>query len=148
MQGDVKLLTSLEVGAWRGLLRTHAEIVRELDAELVAEHGLPLRAYEVLLLLHEAPGGRLRMSELAERALLSLSGTTRVVDRLAREGYVERIRAEGDGRGVEARPTRAGTALFRLARATHLAGVRARFLSHFTAAELAALAATWERLGA
>ncbi len=148
MQGDVKLLTPVEVGAWRGFLRAHAELARELDDELVAEHGLSLRGYEVLLLLHESPRGRLRMSDLADQALLSLSGTTRVVDRLAREGFVRRTRVEGDGRGVEARPTKAGTRLFRQARATHLAGVRARFLSHFSVAELDALAATWERLRA
>ena len=55
MQSTVKLLSPLELGAWRGLLRSHAAIVRELDAQLEARHGLSLTAYEVLLLLHEAP---------------------------------------------------------------------------------------------
>jgi DNA-binding MarR family transcriptional regulator len=146
MQGDVKLLTELELGAWRGFLRTHASLVRELDAELQTGHGISLSAYEVLLLLHEAPEGRLRMSELAGSALLSLSGMTRLVDRLVRDGLVERERCEDDRRGFFATPTAAGTALFERARATHLDGVRSRFLSRFAPAELASLAATWQRL--
>lgn len=146
MQRNVKSLTRVEAGAWRGLLRTHAAIVRALDAELVQEHGISLTAYEVLLLLHEAPERRLRMAELAEQALLSLSGMTRLVDRLVRSGHVDRERCREDGRGVVVRPTRAGTALFRAARATHLHGIRARFLSRLSGAELRRLGATWERL--
>jgi DNA-binding MarR family transcriptional regulator len=139
-------LTELELGAWRGLLRTHALLVRELDAELEAAHGLSLSAYEVLLLLHEAPERRLRMSELAESALLSLSGMTRLVDRLVESGLVERERCADDKRVLYARPTRAGTALFTAARATHLRGVRSRFLDRFADADLGRLGDYWRRL--
>jgi DNA-binding MarR family transcriptional regulator len=146
MQGDVKLLTELELDAWRGLLRAHARLVRELDLELESEHGLSLSAYEVLLLLHEAPERRLRMSELASSALLSLSGMTRLVDRLVRAGLVERERCAEDGRVLYARPTRAGSALFSAARATHLGGIRERFLDRFSEPELVRLAGYWQRL--
>ena len=135
-----------ELGAWRGLLRAHAEITRELDADLTSEHGLSLSSYEVLLYLADAPEGRLRMSELAESVLLSRSGLTRLVDRLAREGLIERVRCDADARGWFAQVTPAGRELFASARSTHLDGVRARFLERYSRAELRQLAAFWERL--
>lgn len=143
MQVTVNPLSELELGAWRGLLRTHAALVRDLDAQLEAEHGLSLSAYEVLLLLAEAPQGRLRMSELAESSLLSLSGTTRLVDRLVGAGHVERERCAEDRRGLWARLTPAGADLFRRARETHLRGIRERFLSRLSDAQLTALAEVW-----
>ena len=147
MQGAVKPLTELELGAWRGMLRAHASLVRGLDAELEAAHGISLSGYEVLLLLHEAPERRLRMSELAESALLSLSGMTRLVDRLVRAGLVERERCADDKRVLYARPTRAGTTLFEAARDTHLRGVRERFLGRFDDSDLGRLDELWRRLG-
>lgn len=146
MQGTVKSLSQLELGAWRGLLHAHATLVRELDAELESANGLSLRAYEVLLLLHGADHGRLRMSELAESALLSLSGMTRLVDRLVRAGLVERERCTEDKRVTYARPTKAGSALFGAARTTHLRGIRRRYLSHFDEDDLRRLDAYWRRL--
>ena len=140
------MLTERELGAWRGLLRAHATLVRRLDAELEAAHGISLSAYEVLLLLHEAPDRRLRMSELAGSALLSLSGMTRLVDRLVDAGLVERERCDEDKRVLYARPTRAGSALFATARATHLRGIRELYLDRFSEGDLGRLAEVWQRL--
>src|SRR5919106_1725013 len=70
------LLNRDELGAWRGLLRVHAGMTKTLDAELMREHRLPLSSYEVLLYLADSPGGRLRMSELADSVLLIRSGLT------------------------------------------------------------------------
>src|SRR3712207_3729431 len=145
MQASVKL-DELELAAWRGLLRAHASLVRALDEELQTAHGLALSSYEVLLLLHEAPGRRLRMTELAESALLSLSGMTRLVDRLERGDFVAREPCETDRRVTYARLTPAGLELFRRARVTHLRGVRARFHSQLSEDEQRALAAIWPRL--
>jgi len=83
-------LSPAELGAWRGFLRVHSALSRELDSELVAEHGLSLSSYEVLLFLAESPDGRMRMAELAESVLLSRSGLTRLADRLERDGLVTR----------------------------------------------------------
>ena len=58
--------TDAELTAWRGFLRTYATLTKELDAELEAEHGLPLVSFEVLAHLSEADGGRLRMNDLGE----------------------------------------------------------------------------------
>jgi DNA-binding MarR family transcriptional regulator len=120
--------------------------VRELDAELDAAHGLPLTSYDVLIYLRSAPDRRLRMAELADSVLLSRSGVTRLVDRLVREGLIVRDTCESDGRGSFAVLTDKGEELLARARPTHLAGVRERFLRHFTEEELETLGRYWERV--
>ena len=72
-------LDDLEMSAWHSMLRAHASVVRRLEAELTAEHGLSLPAYEVLSHLSDVPDRSLRMTELSEAALLSPSGVTRLV---------------------------------------------------------------------
>ena len=139
-------LSPAELGAWRGFLRAHSMLVKALDAEMQAAHGLPLSSYEVLITLRTAPGQRLRMAELADRVILSRSGMTRLVDRLEREGLLEREPCDSDARGYFAVLTRAGEELLATARATHLDGVRERFVGHFDADELATLARWWDRL--
>jgi DNA-binding MarR family transcriptional regulator len=142
----VRELTVAELGAWRGLLRVHSALVKALDAELLAGHRLPLTSYEVLINLQAAPGRRRRMAELADSVLLSRSGMTRLVDRLEREGLIERDNCTSDGRGTFAVLTDKGEALLSRARATHLDGVRERFLRHFTEEEQNALRKYWERV--
>jgi DNA-binding MarR family transcriptional regulator len=139
-------LSATELGAWRGMLRVHAALVRELDAELDAAHDLPLSSYDVLIYLRSAPDKRLRMAELADSVLLSRSGVTRLVDRLVREGLIVRDTCESDGRGSFAVLTTKGEELLARARPTHLAGVRERFLRHFGEDELRTLARFWERV--
>jgi DNA-binding MarR family transcriptional regulator len=140
------LLTHDELGAWRGLLRVHAGMTKALDAELMREHRLPLSSYEVLLYLADSPEGRLRMSELADRVLLSRSGLTRLVDRMERDGLLRRQRCEVDQRGWFAEITDDGRELFERARRTHLDGVRERFLSHLSRDEQRTLAELWEKV--
>src|SRR5918992_4340211 len=142
----IRELTAEELGAWRGLLRVHSALVKALDAELLAGHDLPLTSYEVLINLQAAPGRRRRMAELADSVLLSRSGTTRLVDRLERDGLLERDTCSSDGRGTFAVLTEKGEALLARARRTHLDGVRERFLRHFAPDELRLLAAYWERV--
>jgi DNA-binding MarR family transcriptional regulator len=140
------LLDRDELAAWRGLLRAHSELTRELDAELTREHDLPLSSYEVLLFLADSDDGRMRMSELADSVLLSRSGLTRLVDRLERRGYLTRRRCESDARGLFAEITPEGRRAFDDARVTHLDGVRRLFLSHFSRDELRTLGALWQRV--
>jgi DNA-binding MarR family transcriptional regulator len=140
-------LDELELGAWRGLLRTHAALSRQLDAELAAQHGLGLSTYEVLLFLADSPGGHMRMAELADSVLLSRSGLTRLVDRLVRDDLVERKTCPGDARGMNAAITAKGRERFAAARRTHLDGVRRRFLDHLSNDEMQALAGIWSRMG-
>ena len=86
----VTLLSPRELAAWRGFLRVHSGIVRELNAELETTHALPLAHYEVLFHLDGAPCGRMTMSALAQSVLLSQSGVTRLVDRLVRVEHPQR----------------------------------------------------------
>ncbi|MBA2504954.1 MAG: MarR family transcriptional regulator [Thermoleophilaceae bacterium] len=139
-------LTAGELAAWRGMLRTYAAVMRDLDSELQEAHGLALSSYEVLLALNEAPDGCVRMSDLAEQVLLSRSGLTRLADRLERDGLIERRPCPSDARGSLATLTEEGRSRFADARSTHLAGVRSRFLEHFDEHELATLGTYWERL--
>ncbi len=132
-------LTDTELGAWRAFLRAHSHVTRLLEAELVAEHELALPSYDVLLHLAEAPGRRLRMTELADQVLLSRSGLTRLVDRLSRDGLVERAACPNDARGTHAVLTDAGLARLRTAAPTHLRGVSEHVLSRLSAKEVTLL---------
>jgi uncharacterized membrane protein/DNA-binding MarR family transcriptional regulator len=138
--------TELGERAWRGLLRTHACLVKRMDAELERAHGLPLSSYEVLHHLAQASSGRMRMCDLAEHAHLSRSGLTRLVDRLERDGLLDRCSCEHDARGAYACLTEAGRERLAEARSTQLAVVREHFSSHFSAAEVRAMADMWERI--
>jgi DNA-binding MarR family transcriptional regulator len=139
-------LNSAELAVWRGFLRVHAALAKQFDAELERRHGLPLSSYEVLINLHHAPGHKLRMADLADRALLSRSGMTRLVDRLERQGLLARDTCVSDARGCFAVLTDAGEEVLDKARATHLDGVRERFLSHLSDEDFERLAGIWERM--
>jgi DNA-binding MarR family transcriptional regulator len=139
-------LSAAELDAWRALLRAHSALTKTLDAELEAEHALPLSSYEVLLRLDAAPERRMRMCDLAESVLLSRSGLTRLVDRLERDGLVARDSCTHDARGSFAVLSDAGALRLCSARATHIDGVRRHFLARFSPAELAALAELLARL--
>jgi DNA-binding MarR family transcriptional regulator len=139
-------LCEAELCAWRGLLRVHASVLKTLDAELEATHGLQLTSYEVLIQLVEAPGRRMRMCDLADSVLLSRSGMSRLVDRLERDGLIERCACTDDARGAFAVLTPAGLALLDAARPTHLAGIRRCFLAQFSDEELRQLGRFWTRL--
>src|SRR3954449_6254596 len=139
-------LTEAELAVWRGFLRVHAALAKQLDAELDRTHGIPLTSYEVLINLQSSPDRRLRMADLADRALLSRSGMTRLVDRLERQGLLVRDTCASDARGCFAVLTDAGEALLARARPTHLDGVRRRFLSHLEAEDFERLTELWERV--
>src|SRR5580698_6696845 len=132
-----------ELRAWRGLLRAHACLAKRLDAELEQAHHLPMTSYEVLHHLEEAPGGRMRMRDLAEQAQLSRSGLTRMVDRLEREELLERCSCAHDARGSYACLTASGRERVEEAHVTHLAVVREHFFSRFSEGELSLLADMW-----
>jgi len=132
--------------AWRGLLRAHACLAKRLDAQLEQAHRLPVSSYEVLDHLEHSTGGRMRMCELAEQAQLSRSGLTRLVDRLEREGLLERCSCEHDARGSYACLTRTGRERLMEARGTHLAVVKEYFRSLFPEGELSVLVEMLERI--
>lgn len=133
-------LTDVEMDAWQALLHAHHQITRALDAELREEHGLTFGEYDVLLRLARAPDRSLRMTEIAQRVLISPSGLTRVVDGLEAKGVVERRRDGDDARVVRAQLTDAGRDKVRKAARTHLRGIREHFTGRLTDSQLRAIA--------
>ena len=126
------------LAAWRALLRSHATLMRQLERNLEQETGLALADFDVLAQLALA-GGSLRMTELADRALISRSGMTRRVDRLIREGLVRRAHAEADARGVVILLTDSGLDRMIVAAPVHMRGVSDLFLTKLDDQELAVL---------
>ncbi|MDQ1510625.1 MAG: hypothetical protein QOG50_2469 [Actinomycetota bacterium] len=140
-------LTRDEQAFWRAFLKAMIVVPRALYAELEEAERLDGSEYGVLVVLSEAKGRRLRMSELASLCSLSISGMTRIVDRLAKEGLVERVRAGEDTRQVIAVLTDAGLRRLKHAYPVHLGGVRRYVIDHLDGFDLGALAEAFERFG-
>jgi DNA-binding MarR family transcriptional regulator len=132
--------------AWRSYLQSHASIVRMLDAELMAEHGMTARDYEVLLYLAQAEDRHLPMSALAERTMLTRSGITRLIDGLVAAGWIQRVACPNDARVSYAQLTDTGYEKLREAGCSHVTSIRRLFLEHFTLQEIDQLASLLRRL--
>ena len=126
------------LAAWGSLLRAHATLMRQLQTDLEKETGLALADFDVLAQLASA-GGELRMTELAERALISRSGMTRRVARLVGDGLLRRADADADGRGVVVALTDAGVARLTETAPAHARGIAGYFVSRLEDEELAVL---------
>jgi DNA-binding MarR family transcriptional regulator len=137
---------SARLTAWRTLLEAHAAVTDRLERELLAERELPLSRYEVLLVLAEAPEGRLRMQELAQRVLLSKSGLSRLVDRMEETGLVRREQCPSDRRGWFAVLTEPGRSVLRRSAPVHLRGVEEHFARHLDRDEARVLTAALGRV--
>jgi DNA-binding MarR family transcriptional regulator len=135
-----------QLAAWRLLLEAHAATTELLERELVAERGLPLSRYDVLLNLAEAPGGRLRMQELSASVLLSKSGLSRLVDRMVEAGLVRRERCQDDRRGWFAVLTDQGRSALRRAAPVHLRGIHEHFARYLDPAEVEVLTAALSKV--
>jgi DNA-binding MarR family transcriptional regulator len=127
------------IATWRLFLKAHAHLERRLDEDLRSEHDLTLAEYDAMLQLAESPTHRLRMHELADRVVLSRSGVTRLIDRLVRDGWVERSACSTDARGAEAVLTASGLDRLRAASPTHLRGISDHFLETMDATQLTAV---------
>jgi DNA-binding MarR family transcriptional regulator len=136
MPEDLTPLDAVEESAWRALARFFVAAPRLLDEDLQRGAHMSLSAYTILLHLSEAPGWGLRMTELANRAYLSGSRTTRLVDELIADRLVRKERNVADGRGFDVTLTDQGMAALRRAYPVHLRSVRTRVLDHVTRSSL------------
>ena len=118
-------LNAAEQQMWHGYLDSTRLLLRTLDRQLTAESGINLTDFEILVLLSEAPGRRMRMNELADGTLTTRSGVTRAVKRLVEAGWVQQARCEDDKRGQYAELTEAGMDKLRTAAPGHVNVVRA-----------------------
>ena len=137
--------TAAEFGAWRGMLRIHSTVFRELDRHLLAEHGFGVDSYGVLVTLVSPPAHTMPIGELGQRRNLSPSGISRSVDRLAKLGLLERRINPDDGRSLLVGLTANGIRRLRLAQVTHHRIVRQMLLSHLDQGDLARLGELWEK---
>lgn len=132
----------------RAIGRAIVVLPRVMDADLTREQGLTLNEYGTLVQLSQAPDRRLRMSELAAACEVSLSGMTRIVGRLERDGLVVRVQCAEDARGSNAVLTEAGLRRLERAYPTHVASLRRHVLDHLTELDLARLADALARCAA
>ncbi|MBV8983332.1 MAG: MarR family transcriptional regulator [Acidimicrobiia bacterium] len=121
-------------------------MLQALDAELRQTHGLAVTEFDVLITLYNAPDSRLGMSALAERVLLSPAGTTHLVTRLERDGYVRREVDPTDRRKWFTVLTSEGDRVLREARHTHNDVLRRTFFSATSQSERRILQRVWRRL--
>ena len=133
------------IGAWRSLLRANATLMRQLETDLEQQTGLALADYDVLAQLAIADG-ELRMTDLANRALISRSGMTRRVAQLVDEGMVRRSEANADGRGVMVALTDAGIARLSETAPAHARGIAEYFVSRLDDQELAVLESALDKV--
>jgi DNA-binding MarR family transcriptional regulator len=128
-----------ETSLWRTFLGTHRQIVDRLAEQMQTDHQLPLEWFDVLIHLADVPGKRLRQRELRDRLLLSESGVSRMLARMAEAGVLERRPADDDRRGVEVALTEAGEALLATAVESHLKLVATLFTDRLSVTDRVAL---------
>jgi len=139
-------LTATEEEFFRALGRAILTVPRALELDLLRDQHMSLTEYFTLMHLSEAPGRQLRMSDLAAAAALSLSGMTRIVQRLEAAGLVQRERSADDGRGWHAVLTDAGLERLRQAWPSHLASVRRHVFDQLGDVDLPSMAAAMRRV--
>lgn len=132
--------------AWAALSAAHARIDRQLADALAHRCGLSINEFEILLRLHRAAGGRLRLGELNESVPLTQPALSRAVTRLAGRGLVTRSGAPGDGRGVLIILGAAGADALERAIPVHAQAIRAALLDRLSQAEQDMLAEVLSRV--
>jgi DNA-binding MarR family transcriptional regulator len=121
-------------------LEAQAELVGVLDRELRAACGLPLKWLEVLIRLARSPGQTLTASDLARAVVLSSGGATRLVDRLERDGLIQRRPDDGDRRIVRVALTEHGQAVLASALPAHLDSIDRHLVASLGADRVKSLA--------
>ncbi|APA94110.1 MarR family winged helix-turn-helix transcriptional regulator [Nocardia seriolae] len=139
-------LNDEERAAWLAFLNAAGPLERRIDRQLERDSGLSHLQYEILVRLDDAPGGELRMTELAALLLNSKSKLTYQIDQLERAGLVDRRGCATDLRAVYARLTAAGRERLEQAAPGHVETVREFFVDAFTPDQLAAVTAGFSEI--
>jgi DNA-binding MarR family transcriptional regulator len=137
-------LSKEEDAAYQALMRVVFALPRAVTADIVPVCGLGLSEYMVLETLSNAPNRQLRVKEFVSACGLSLSGVSRIIDRLDREGLIRRVRSQEDGRGTVAVLTDAGQASLEQVYLVHLTSIRRHIFQHLGAVDLARLTSSME----
>jgi DNA-binding MarR family transcriptional regulator len=138
-------LNAAEMKAWRRYIVASRRLLEALDLDLV-QHELSMADYEILAQLSDAPERRMRMSELADVAMLSRSRLSHRMKVMEKAGWVKREACPIDKRGYFAVMTAKGWKAIVAAAPDHVESVRARFVDHLSKGDQAALAEIFERV--
>ncbi|WP_409345045.1 MarR family winged helix-turn-helix transcriptional regulator [Paenibacillus sp. MBLB4367] len=139
-------VTEKQLAAWRLFIKTHAKIIESIELDLAEQKKVPLTTYDVLIALFEAPDHRLRFGELNRKVVLSKSGLTRLIDRLERDGLIQREKSEEDRRGAYAVLTHEGEMQLRKAWPVYARGIKQYFADPLSDDEVESLIRTFEAL--
>ena len=136
---------SLAIDAWEALFRAQVSVLRQLNAEFPSSE-ISFTEYDVLLNLSRAPERRMRIRDLIPHLLLSQPSVSRLIDRLAARGLVEKLPDESDARGTIVALTSDGWELFKRVAVVHADSISRRVGGALSASELAQLTELCRRL--
>ena len=145
MSKSAKWLTPAEESAWRKYIVASRRMYEALDEDLTS-HGLSLSDYEILVHLSDAKDRSLRMSELADKTILSRSRLSHRIKYMEGKGWVERQKCASDKRGTWAVMTSKGWNTIVKAAPDHVASIRKRFMDQISKADQANIAAAFEKV--
>ena len=131
--------------AWRRYIIASRRLLEALDSDL-EDHELSMADYEVLAQLSDAPDRKMRMSELADVAMLSRSRLSHRIKVMEKAGWVKREACPVDKRGYFAVMTPKGWKAIVAAAPDHVESVRARFLDHLNKEDQKVLSEIFERV--
>lgn len=143
--GQPRWLNQREMKAWRSYIIASRRLLEALEADLDG-HDLSMADYEVMAQLSEAPGRRMRMSELAEQAMISKSRLSHRMKVMERAGWIKREECSEDRRGYWAVMTDKGWRAIVSAAPDHVSSVRRRFIDQLSPVEQESLTATFTHL--
>ncbi len=144
-QDDVKWLNPREMKAWRSYVSTARRLTETMQDD-IAGHDLSLADYEVLVLLSEAKDRMMRMTDLADAAMLSKSRLSHRLKVMEKAGWVERQACKEDRRGYWAVMTDKGWKTIQRAAPDHLVSIRNRFMDHLTSKDQEDIARIFDRI--
>lgn len=133
------------VTAWEALFRAQVSVLRQLNAEFPTSE-VSFTEYDVLFNLSRAPERRLRIRDLIPHLLLSQPSVSRLIDRLASRGLVDKVPDPSDARGTIVALTAEGYELFKRVAVVHAESIARRVGSHLSVEELAQLTELCVRL--
>lgn len=132
--------------AWRGFIERSADLINIITKDL-EPYGLDGGDYQLLAMLSEAPGHKMKMCDLAQTLGLSRSGLTRRMDGVLKAKYVLRVGDQEDRRAVFAQITEKGLALIKKVAPHHVASVRRHMIDLLSPAEIAAFGTGFAKIG-
>ena len=136
------------MAGWEAFIRAYAATAHALERLSDSRGGLPLGEHFLLVQIARGPEAGIRPTDLAALSLLTKSGLTRAIDRLERDGLVERRACPTDGRGQHILLTARGKHLLRRSAPSHMRAIAKHFADPLSAEELDVLTRALERVAA